>query len=256
MRPPEDPGRATARLGGGAFSGAPTGRTPPQRRRPGVSGSEHKRASSPPGTPDPGRVARMAVQAGGASSGTEPPGGVQPPMRRGKGRRAEIAAAVTEAKTRARALPSARWQPVLRGERLPRRGKSEPRGGVGEAPYLPSAKHGGMGCGAVAADEHLPSGSAGNASERPSDDCSARVSDPAETADRKVSQGGVSAFWARTRANDDVANIGVGAGDGKRDTGKSECNRWACLAGMWGRSGGVRNLVDQPGSATAGRGSS
>ncbi|NLX94762.1 MAG: hypothetical protein GXY83_01165 [Rhodopirellula sp.] len=128
-----------------------------------MSGSEHKRASSPPGTPDPGRVARMAVQAGGASSGTEPPGGVQPPMRRGKGRRAEIAAAVTEAKTRARALPSARRQPVLRGERLPRRGKSKPRGGVGEAPYLPSAKHGGMGCGAVAADERSPV-SAGNPS--------------------------------------------------------------------------------------------
>ena len=49
--------------GGGACSGAPTGRTPPQRRRPGASGSEHKPGVQPGGHtrpqagPAPRRVA-------------------------------------------------------------------------------------------------------------------------------------------------------------------------------------------------------
>ena len=125
-------GAGQARRGGGAFSGAQTGRTPPQRRRPGVSGSEHRRAYSPPGTPAPRRVAHTAVQAGGASSGTKPPGGVQPPQRRRIGGRAAEARTVTEAQPRARSLLSARRRPVLRDERVPRSGKSESREGWAE----------------------------------------------------------------------------------------------------------------------------
>ena len=88
----------------------------------------------------------------------------------------------------------------------------------------------------------------------------ARVSDPAETADRKVFQCGSSHPWVRVRTRDDVSDIGVEFGVRVETVTElqeeSEYNRWASMAGMRGRSGGVRNLMDEPRSATAGHGSS
>ena len=129
-----------------------TGRTPPQWRRPGVSGSEHRRASSPQGTPDPGRVAlsrsgwwsvqrNKAARRRSAAAGRRKTG----PDREGSNRdRGEDAGAVVAVDPVATG-PKRRAYSATRKKRV--------AGGVDRAPHLPCAKHWGMRCGVVDPDE-------------------------------------------------------------------------------------------------------
>ena len=127
--------RASARRGGGAFSGAQKGRTSPQRRRPGVSGSEHLPGVQPGGHTVPRRVAsrpfrpveRSAAQSRKAVFNRRR--GARILRGLGTTARSEDATNVTGATPRARWSHSGHSSRIMCGERLPQRGKSESRAG-------------------------------------------------------------------------------------------------------------------------------
>ena len=152
-----DPRRATARRGGRSvqrsLSGshaAPAASTRCERQRTQAGVQPARAHPTPVGLPS-------AVQAGGASSGTKPRGGVQPPPGRRKegpdregsnnrdrGEDAGMVVAVGPAATG----PKRRAYSATRKKRI--------AGGVDGALHLPCAKHWGMRCGVVDPDEVSP----------------------------------------------------------------------------------------------------